>query len=1027
MGEDQAPSVVAVVVASDPGPSFEECLSALVGQDYERLSVLVIDAGSEQPLAARIAAVTPDAYVHRLARNSGFGPSANAALDIVDGAAYFLVCHDDVVPEPDAVRRMVEEAFRSNAGIVAPKLVAFDEPDRLLQLGLGVDRLGAPVRRVSRREFDQSQHDEAREVFGAPGGCTLVRADLFRVLGGYDPRITMFGEDVDLSWRARIAGARVVVSPSARVRHLEATASRQRPLPEARALQWRHELRAVLKNYSAARRVLVGAELAILSILEICYFGVAGKRWRVRQVVDAWRWNLAPEQDLRGARASVAASRRIPDRVVAKLFTRRSLRVTRFARPILEELAERWARPAADAERLERSAVRHGAVRSGAVRRHRRHLTRRETVAVAFMVLVILLGSRSVLAAQLPLVGQYLPLPGPATLLGHYLGGWTDGGLQHPGPATPAFAILGVLGLVLGGAMGIVLKVELVVAVVAGALGIARLLRPLSSTPGRIAAVAAYLFLPLAWNDVARGDLQGLAVYAGMPYVLDRLLRATGLAPFGQVDHVSSPAGGARAGRARRVVRESLGLGAVLAVVGSFAPAAVLLAVACGAALVVATAIFDRARAGARALCVALGGVAVAVVLTFPWSLTFFQPGARWSIVVGATPVGGPDLSSILRFALGPIGKGPLAWAFLAASAFVLLVGRGERFAWGARIWVVALAVLALAWVASEGWLGAGGGALRVLVAPVAVCVAALVGLGVASVASDLRSSGFGWRHVAAVAFGLAAVAGSLPVLGASLGGRWGVPAAGYDTVLSWLDGTGRGPSPGKVLWLGDPPAVPLPGWQIEPGLVAAISSRGLPDATRNWPSPDPGAARAVMADVVAAQSGLTVDLGAQLAPSGIHYVVVPSALAPVLLGDQAADPAPAPPALLDALTTQRDLHELPTEGGVAVFENLAWSPRRDGSSALAGGTTPAPLRLAGVVLALLAWVALAARYLRDRRKRLGWRHVPTPPGLAPASVDHDVAVAAAVETGAAPGLEQGAGGGRARVGPELDPAGART
>lgn len=998
MGEDQAPPVVAVVVASDPGPWLEECLAALERQDYEGLSVLVVDAGSEQPLAARIAAVAPDAYVHRLAVNGGFGPSANAVLDTVEGASFYLLCHDDVVPDDDALRRMVEESFRSNAGVVAPKLVAYDEPDRLLQLGLGVDRLGAPVRRVGRREFDQSQHDEAREVFGAPGGCTLVRADLFTALDGYDPRMSMFGEDVDLSWRSRIAGARVVVAPSARVRHREATASRQRPLPEARALQWRHELRAVLKNYAPARRVVVGTQLAVLSLLEICYFGLLGKRWRVRQVVDAWRWNFATAQDLRGARAKVAASRRIPDRVVAKLFTRRSLRVTRFARPLLEELAERWATPLGTGAppspgRAARARARHGRV------------TRREAVAVAVVALVVLFGSRSVLTAQLPVVGQYLPLPGPTSLIGHYLGGWSDAGLQHPGPATPAFAILGLAGIVLGGAMGAVLKLELVVAVVAGALGVARLLRPLGPVSARVAGAAAYLLLPLAWNDVARGDLQALAAYAGLPWILGRLLRATRLDPFG-ADRGTGASGGAR-----RVARESLGLGAVLAVVAAFAPVTALLTLACGLALVVATAIFDRPRAGARALGVATGGVLVAFVLTFPWSLTFVQPGARWSVLTGATPVGTPGIAGLLRFALGPIGKGPLAWAFLAAGVFVLLVGRAERFAWGARLWIVALGLAAVAWAASEEWLGSGGGALRVLVAPTAVCVAALVGLGVSSVTADLRSSGFGWRHVGAVAFGVVAVAGALPVLGASLGGRWGVPSTGYDTVLSWLGTAGRGPSPGRVLWLGDPPALPSPGWQVQPGLAAAISSGGLPDATRIWPSPNPGAASAVIDDIVAAQSGLTVDLGSLLAPAGIHYLVVPSALAPVLPGAQEAEPAPAPAALLDALAVQRDLHELPTEGGVAVFENLAFSPRRD--SAAVGSReagTPAPLRSAGVALALLAWAAVGGWHLRRRRARLGQRH----------HVARDVAPVAPAsgETGAGSPLAVGdrAGGdGRAR------------
>ena len=111
-----------------------------------------------------------------------------------------------------------------------------------------MDRFGAPVRRVERREFDQSQHDEPREVFAVPGGCILVRADLFAAIGGFDDQISMLGEDIDLSWRARIAGARVVVTPAATVAHLEATAARHRPLPEARALQWRHMLRAVARR-----------------------------------------------------------------------------------------------------------------------------------------------------------------------------------------------------------------------------------------------------------------------------------------------------------------------------------------------------------------------------------------------------------------------------------------------------------------------------------------------------------------------------------------------------------------------------------------------------------------------------------------------------------------------------------------------------------------------------------------------------------------------------------------------------------
>ncbi len=123
-----APPVVAVVVAHDPGPWFEETLASLASQDYAELSVLVLDSGSGEDLTARVAAVLPTAFVRRFEENRGFGATVNEVRTMVDGADYFLFCHDDVALFPDAVHLMVEEAFRSNAGIVSPKVVSWDDP-----------------------------------------------------------------------------------------------------------------------------------------------------------------------------------------------------------------------------------------------------------------------------------------------------------------------------------------------------------------------------------------------------------------------------------------------------------------------------------------------------------------------------------------------------------------------------------------------------------------------------------------------------------------------------------------------------------------------------------------------------------------------------------------------------------------------------------------------------------------------------------------------------------------------------------
>ena len=126
---------------------------------------------------------------------------------------------------------MVEEAYRSNAGIVGPKVVDHDHPEVLLEVGMAVDHYGVPFSGIEPDEVDQEQHDGVRDVFFVSHAAMLVRADLFHELGGFDPATFPGADDIDLCWRARLAGARVLVAPAARVaapaRHDGASSTRR--------------------------------------------------------------------------------------------------------------------------------------------------------------------------------------------------------------------------------------------------------------------------------------------------------------------------------------------------------------------------------------------------------------------------------------------------------------------------------------------------------------------------------------------------------------------------------------------------------------------------------------------------------------------------------------------------------------------------------------------------------------------------------------------------------------------------------
>ena len=328
------PPVVAVVVAHDPGPWFEECLGCLAVQDYPNLSVLVIDSASdgvETTVTERVANVDPAAYVRRLDDNRGFGPTANEVLELVEGAAFYIFCHDDVALGPTAVRAMVEEAFRSNAGIVTPKVVEWDEPDRLLSVGESADKTGVRAPIVEPGELDQEQHDAVRDVFCAPGGCTLVRADLFAVLGGFDPAMDLLGEDLDLSWRAQVVGARIVAAPAAVIRHRQASDG-ERPIPDHRLQLNRHQVRSMLTCYGRFHRWRVIPQAVVLAFGGIVYSLLTGRRNRAGDVASAWRWNLQRWGEIRANRQKLAGLRQLPDSEVRRLQMRGSAQLARLIR-----------------------------------------------------------------------------------------------------------------------------------------------------------------------------------------------------------------------------------------------------------------------------------------------------------------------------------------------------------------------------------------------------------------------------------------------------------------------------------------------------------------------------------------------------------------------------------------------------------------------------------------------------------------------------------------------------------------------
>ena len=912
-----APPVVAVVVATEQGDSLEECLAALGAQDYPNQSVLVVDAGRAGDPAPRVAAVLPDAYLRRPANGSGFAALANDALSTVQGSAFLLFCHDDVAPAPDAVRILVEEALRSNAGIVGPKLVDWEDPERLLDVGLAVDKTGETSPLVERGELDQEQHDAVRDVFAVSSACLLARSDLFFALGGFDPAMGDHGADVDLCWRAQVAGARVMVVPSARARHREAGAEAAVTSPRRLREEARNHLRTVLKNYSLLHlaRVLPQAAVVMLGEAIVALFT---RRWgEARALAGAWVWNLRHLAQLPALRRSVRATRAVPDNEVRRLQVRGSVRMAVYLRRQLH--AEDRARALVTAGQQLMDRVGRGPAQAA-------------TGLLVLLVLAFLLGSRHLFGGRLPAVGQLLPFPRSTTLLSHFLHGWRTTGLGSASSPPPAFGLLGAGGLLLLGKVALLQKLLVLTAWPVAAVGAWRLGGALRSGLGRIVLVVAYLAIPLSYNSLSRGHWDGLIAFAAAPFLLVALGQLGGLEPFdgdgpepqrsGLAGLLStSPLRWGHAGGLRKL----LGLTMALALLAAFAPAIVVALLLIALGVLLGSLAAGEVTAGARALGAAVVAIAGALVLLLPWSLDLVSGG--WASWVGppAPAERALGLGALLRFQVGPLGAGVLGWTFLLAAVLPLILSRGWRLAWAVRCWAVALLSVGVAWAGGRDWLPLHPQAPDVLLAPAAIAVAAAVALGAAAFESDLSRYRFGWRQVASVAAGVAVTLGTLPVLALSRDGRWNLPRSEATRSLAYMN-PGRAGGAFRVLWLGDPEVLPGQAWSAGDGLAYSTSRDGPPVATDLLPGPASGPTKAIVTALRQAEDGDTSRLGRLLAPMAVRYVVLPTQLAG---GERRRTRRPPPPALTRALGSQLDLRLLPSDPATVVYENTAWGPTR--------------------------------------------------------------------------------------------------
>ena len=508
-----------------------------------RTSVRDLLLSGSGPITGPTGALSPiTAYEQRLVAPT------EAAPEMPEHQVWFWLLHDDSAPAEDCLERLLTAATNARSvGIVGPKQVGWDNPELLLEVGLRATASARRANDIVPGEVDQGQHDDRSDVLAVGTAGALIDRAVWEEIGGIAPWLGPFGDGLELSRAARLAGYRVIVEPTAVIRHRRASyqglrrpasvshSSDAPPRTDAEAIEvalpepdpersFRARRSAQLTNWAAFSTRPIGLLLTWFVILGLMRFV-----WRLaskapalaRDELGAALAVAGRGRRIKAARRRLAQHTKVPASALGRLYaTAAEIRGVRRDRSRQER--ERRARAAAPSELELRELA--------ALARSRR----RTLSAVMVLVLALSTYGLSRLLLTRSITGGALPL---------FSGGWrqmwdsawstwiatADG---YPGGVTPLLGILALpaaLGRLVGLETSALISALVLLAVPLAALGAWFAAGTMTRKVGlRAWAALVWALSPSLLLALGQGRLGALLVHLVLPWALLALARAVG-------------------------------------------------------------------------------------------------------------------------------------------------------------------------------------------------------------------------------------------------------------------------------------------------------------------------------------------------------------------------------------------------------------------------------------------------------------------------------------------------------------------
>ncbi len=275
------------------GKILEGCLESVFNTNYENFEVIFVDNASTDGSVALVKkkfAAKKELRVIQNEENLGFSEGNNVGIRNARGE-YVVLLNNDTKVDPDWIGELVKAIQPSEIGAAQCKILLLNNPKLMDCAGGFVDYYGYHHYEIGYKE-EAEKYNSVYEIFYAKGAGMMIKKNVLRNAGLFDPEIFMYYDETDLCWRIRLNGFKVIFVPKSLVYHLGgATASSFQERMRV-YFSTRNHLLMILKNFDARNMLKVFVVSLIWEFRNVGKFVLKGNLEFILATVEGLLWNL---------------------------------------------------------------------------------------------------------------------------------------------------------------------------------------------------------------------------------------------------------------------------------------------------------------------------------------------------------------------------------------------------------------------------------------------------------------------------------------------------------------------------------------------------------------------------------------------------------------------------------------------------------------------------------------------------------------------------------------------------------------